>query len=386
MNDKIHPMFKAVKVRLYPTSEQKVSLGFQFGAARWVTNHGLEWRRRSWEDAGERVGLGKTLDNLVPLKQEADTTWLKDADSQVLQQSLMHLDHAFQRFFRKDGRYPRFKNRRVKVIDGRHLRLPKVGDVKAVIHRALIGGIKTVTVSMTATGQYFASILPDDGIACPESPKVLKEDDVLGLDLGLSPLVTDHHGTTTAHPHILSRHRANLRRKQKSVSRQRRGSSNWSKSRKRLAKVHERVANTRRDIHHKRSKQLVDENQAVCVETLKVKNMVRHRRRSQAIQDAAWNRLVSMIEYKSVWYGRHFASMDPWFASTRLCSSCGSKSGPASLGMRGWRCSACGAAHDRDVNAAINIKDEGTKQLKAAGLSVTACGGMRKTGDLPAAA
>ena len=389
-------MLKAVKLRLYPTSEQASSLRFQFGASRWVYNRGLEWRKKSWEENRESVSLRTMLDELVVLKREHETEWLKGADSQVLQQSLMHLDHAFRRFFRQQGGYPRFKNRharqsvsypqRVKLVGSNRLRLPKVGDVKVVVHRALIGKIKTVTVSLSRTGKYFASVLLDDGKAPPTPPQEIRESEVIGVDLGIAQLITDSNGNKTPHPHVLARCRSNLRRKQKSLSRKQKGSSNRAKARVQLAKVHERVAHVRKDIHHKISKHLIDENQAVCAETLDVRNMLRNRRLSRPIQDASWSTLVCMLAYKSEWYGKHFVQIDRWFPSSKTCSGCGMSPPSMDLGVRSWTCPECGTTHDRDVNAAINIKQEGIQQLKTAGLSVSACGGQRKTDILSVAA
>ena len=386
-------MFKATKVRLYPTPDQYRALTFQFGAMRWAYNFALRWRHEAWSERRERITKRMTLDRLVALKAAEETAWLKEADSQALQQSVMHLDDAFRRFFKGLGRYPRFKSKhgkqsmsypqRVKVVEGRALYLPKVGVVKAVLHRELVGRIKTVTVARTKTGKYYASILCDDGQPTPEPVKVLAEENVTGLDMGLSHLVITSSGEKQSNPRFLKRTAANLRRKQKSLSRKKKGSANRNKARVLVAKAHERIANTRNDFQHKLSRRLIDENQAICVETLQVTNMLKNRRLSKAIADAAWGELVRKLDYKATWAGKHLVRIDTWYPSTKTCCHCASKMASLPLSARQWVCPTCGAAHDRDINAALNIKQQGILQLKAEGLSVSACGGVRKTGDCP---
>ncbi len=389
-------MFKATKVRLYPTSEQRRALAFQFGAMRWAYNFALHWRREAWAGNDERISKRMTLDRLVALKRAEETAWLKEADSQALQQAVIHLDDAFKRFFKGLGRYPRLKSKhgkqsmsypqRIKVVEGRALYLPKVGVVKAVLHRVLVGRIKTVTVSRTHTGKYYASILCDDGQPHPAPVKVLAEENIIGVDMGLSHLVIASTGEKQTNPRFLKRASANLRRKQKSLSRKKKGSANRNTARVLVAKAHERVANARNDFQHKLSRRLIDENQAICVETLKVTNMLKNRRLAQTIADAAWGELVRKLDYKATWAGKHLVWIVTWYPSTKTCCHCALKMTSLPLSARQWRCPTCGAAHDRDVNAALNIKQQGILQLKAEGLSVSACGGMHKTVTLPAAA
>ena len=389
-------MLKATKVRLYPTSEQQKALAFQFGAMRWAYNFALDWRRSAYKDRGERINKRQTLDRLVSLKAADETRWLKDADSQALQQAVMHLDDAFQRFFRKHGRYPRFKNKhgkqsmsypqRVKVIDGNRLYLPKVGSVKAVLHRELTGKIKTVTISRTQTGKFYASVLCDDGVVAPDALMSVDADLISGIDLGLTHLAIESTGRKHKNPRFLRRAAQNLRRKQKSLSRKKRGSANRNKARALVAKAHEKTSNARSDFQHKLSRRLIDENQAVCVETLKVKNMLKNRKLSKHIADASWGELLRKLEYKAAWAGKHLVKIDQWFASSKTCSACGHKSDKMPLDIRKWACPGCHTEHDRDINAAINIRQQGILKLKAEGLSVSACGGMRNTDTLSAAA
>ena len=391
-------MLTATRYRLYPTPGQAQALAFQLGAVRWAYNDALTLRSTAWRERGERIGLRETLDRLVPLKRAPATAWLQQADSQALQQAVMHLDHAFQRFFRKQGRYPRFKSRhgrqalsypqRVNVVDGRALYLPKVGEVKAVLHRPVCGRIKTVTVSKTRSGAYYASVLCDDGRPLPAKPECIAEEAITGVDLGLTALAVENNGKKTPNPRILTRARARLRRRQQALSRKQKGSANRAKARLRLARAHEKVAAVREDFQHKLSKRLVDENQATCVETLKTKNLMRNRRLAKHIGDAAWGSLVAKLDYKAARAGRHLVKIDPWYPSSKTCSACGHVRDKLDLEDRKWDCAACGTHHDRDVNAAVNIRQQGILALKAAGLSVSACGGLRQSGNvlLPAAA
>lgn len=389
-------MFKATKVRLYPTAEQKAALAFQFGAVRWAYNYALDWRSKAWKENGEGVTRRMTLDKLVELKREKATAWLKEADSQTLQQSLMHLDTAFERFFNKQARYPKHKNKRgkqsisypqrVKVVTSNSLYLPKVGNVKAVLRREITGKIKTVTVSRSLTGKYYASVLCDDGEPMPKAISDMDEESVIGVDMGLSHLLITSEGYKEGNPRFLEQAEANLRRKQRSLSRKVKGSANRNKARILVAKVHERVTNARNDFQHKLSKRLIDDNQAVCVETLKVKNMLKNRKLARHIADASWSELIRKLDYKAVWTGKHLVQVDQWFASSKKCSVCGTIAEAMPLDVRVWECKSCGHEHDRDINAARNIRQQGILKLKAAGLSVSACGGLHKTGVFPAAA
>ena len=388
-------MLKATKVRLYPTSEQKSALAFQFGAVRWVYNYALDWRSGAWKERGENITRRMTLDKLVKLKREEATAWLKDADSQALQQSLMHLDNAFDRFFKKLARYPQYKNKRgkqslsypqrVKVVDDNSLYLPKVGNVRMVLHRGLVGKIKTVTVSRTWTDKYYASVLCDDGEPMPEAVSNMDEEEVIGLDVGLSHMTITSYGYKEDNPRFLKQAEANLRRKQKSLSRKQKGSANRNKARFLVAKVHEKVRDSRNDFQHKLSKRLIDDNQAICVETLKVKNMLKNRKLAKHIADVSWSDLLRKLGYKAAWTGKHLVQVNPWFASSKTCSVCGTLAESIPLSVRQWVCASCGHKHDRDINAARNIRQQGILKLKAAGLSVSACGGLRKTGLFPAA-
>jgi putative transposase len=262
--------------------------------------------------------------------------------------------------------------------------VPKMEPIKARVHGDLGGMLKSITLSRTVTGKYYASLLIDDGVETPVPIQAI--DTVLGVDMGLTHLVIDSEGNKTANPRFLKRAQANLRRKQKSLSRCQKGSKGRAKARLKLAKAHERLANTRADFQHKLSRQLTDESQAVVVETLKVKNMLKNRKLAKHISDASWFSLIQKLEYKARAQGKHLVKIDQWFASSKTCSCCGHKMESLPLSVRNWTCPACTVEHDRDINAAINIRQQGIIKLRAEGLSVPANRGLRKSGHAPVAA
>lgn len=346
------------------------------------------------------------IKGMLPVWKDGDFPWLKDADSQAMQEVIRHLDRAYRNFFEKRARLPRFKKKhaarqsisypqRVK-LDGNFAYFPKVGWVKAVVHREIVGKIKTVTVSRESTGKYYASILTDDGL--PEVEPIHHIERVTGIDLGLKDALVTSTGLKSGNPKPLRRALRNLKRKQQAMSRKIEAAkvrfeaakaaddgkpyrlrdffgANIAKDRKRVAVAHERVRNARDDWQHKASRQLADENQAVAAETLNIKGMMKNRHLSRAITDVGWSSLLLKIDYKLKRRGGHLVKIDRWFPSTKTCSSCGAIHEGLSLSDRSWLCAACGTLHDRDENAAENIRRQGVLKLKAEGLSVSAHGG-----------
>ena len=309
--------------------------------------------------------------------------WLKEADSVALQQACLNLDHAFQRFFdpaQKAG-YPRFKSKRgkqssyhcvgVKAGDN-WIKVPKLGPIKARMHRQVEGRLKSITLTRTVTGKHYASLLFDTEQAAPAPLKDVDAAKVVGLDMGLSHLAIDSTGRKIANPRFLKQAQQNLKRKQQALSRTKKGSANRAKARLLVAKAHERLANARNDFQHKLSRQIVDDNQAVIVETLKVSNMMKNTCLSKHIGDASWHALMTKLDYKAREQGKHLVKIDPWFASSKTCHVCQHKVDAMPLNIRSWECPACHTLHDRDINAALNIKHQGIVKLKAEGLSVSA--------------
>lgn len=306
----------------------------------------------------------------------------------ALQQAVINLDVAFSNFFnpKLKSRFPAFKRKHgrqssyhcvgIKILDSA-IKIPKISPIEALLHRETVGTVKSITLSRSATGKYYASILCDDGAEVPAKPALISN--VTGLDMGLSHYAIKSNGNKIPPPHYLINASRNLRRKQKALSRKKKGSANRHKARVQLAGVHERVANTRADFQHKLSRTIVDESQAVIVETLKAANMMKNHHLARAIGDAGWSGFITKLEYKAAEKGVHLVKLDQWFASSKTCHSCGHKMPEMPLNKRIWQCPECGVEHDRDINAAINIERRGILELQAAGLVVSAHGGQRKS-------
>ncbi|MEI2583312.1 RNA-guided endonuclease TnpB family protein [Scytonema sp. PRP1] len=377
-------LHKAVQVRLYPSKEQQIQLAQTFGCARWWWNYALNKSIEVYTETGK--GLGQVaLNSLLPkLKKEKDTEWLADCYSQVLQATTLNLTTAYKNFFDKRAGFPKFKSKHgkqsiqypqnVKIVEG-NVKLPgNIGVVKAKIHRLISGKIKTVTVSKTPSGKYFASILTE--VECENSSTT--EGKIYGVDLGLKhfAVVTDGKKVSKYdNPKHLAKHENNLKRKQQKLARKQKGSNSRYRYRKVVAKVYERLSNSRQDFLHKLSYKLVSDSQAVIVENLHVKGMVRNHNLAKAISDTGWGTLTNFLAYKLERKGARLVEIDRWFPSSKLCSKCFYQVKEMSLDVRDWTCPNCGAHHDRDGNAAINIRVEGIRMLKAEGSAVSAVGG-----------
>lgn len=389
-------MLKATKVRIYPTPEQADFLNQQFGAVRFAYNKALHIISTQYKRHGLKLKAKKDLKPLLAVaKKSRKYHWLKAFDSIALQQACINLDKAFQAFFdpKLPARYPKFKRKHGKQssyhcmsvsVGDNWIKVPKMKPIKARVHRELDGELKSITLSRTVTGKYYASLLIEDGVEAPVPMRTV--DTVLGVDMGLTHLAIDSEGNKIANPRFLKRAATNLRRKQKALSRCQKGSKGRAKARLKLTKAHERLANARADFQHNLSRQLIDENQAVAVETLKVKNLLKNRKLAKHIADASWFGLIQKLEYKAKAQGKYLVKVDQWFASSKTCSCCAHKVDSLPLKVRNWSCPVCHTEHDRDINAAINIRQQGVIKLRAEGLSVPANGGLRKPGHAPAAA
>lgn len=376
-------MISATKVRIYPTPEQAVFLNQQFGAVRFCYNKALWIIRSQYQRHGVSLRAKRDIKPLLAVvKKSRKYHWLKDFDSISLQQAVINLDASFANFFnpKLKARFPRFKSKRSKqssyhctsVSAGDSwIKIPKMAPIKARIHRILEGSISSITVSRTATGKYYASILTDDGLNAPSPIQTL--DQVVGIDMGLTDVCITSEGVKTPNPRFLKNAAVNLRRKQKALSRCQRGSRGRAKARLVVAKAHERLANARADFQHKLSRQLIDDSQAVIVETLKITNLLKNPRLAKHIADVSWDGLIKKLTYKAMRAGKHLVKINPWFASTKTCACCGYKIASLPLAVRTWDCPACGTTDiDRDINAAINIRQQGLIHLRAEGLSVPA--------------
>ena len=364
-------MLKAIKVRLYPDQQQKQTLAQAFGNCRWLWNHCLDLMNRIYKDTGKGLSGYAVKKQIPQLKKEYE--WLKLTYSQCLQQVCLNLGVAFNNFFEGRAKYPRFKSKHhrqsiqfpqnVKVLKN-SVKFPMLGVVEAVIHKQIEGKIKTVTVSMNCYGQYYASILADDGKDEPEQSAGGK---AVGIDLGLTHFVITSDGSKFDNPRWINKHEQNLRAKQKRLSRRTKGSNSRNKARKQVARVHSKISRCREDFHHKLSRRIVDENQVICVESLNVRGMVRNRSLSKAISQVGWGSFLNMLKYKSEWEGKVYLEVDRFFPSSKTCNNCLHQSLNLPLDIRHWKCSSCGTKHDRDINAAQNIRDEGLRILSTSG-------------------
>jgi putative transposase len=370
-------MKHAVKVRIYPTSEQQEALSKAFGCARWFWNNSLAETNQLYKEMGKGLSQQGMNDRLPSLKKEFE--WLAEPYSQVLQSVSLNLSRAFVNFFEGRASFPNFKSKHDKQsiqypqnvkITNEGLKLPKLGVIKAKIHRTFDGKLKTVTVSLTPSGKYFASLLFDD--KQPETEKSI-DGKAVGIDLGLTHFAITSDGSKFDNPRVLKKHSRNLKRKQQKLSRKVKGSNLRKKARRIVARVHEKIANVRKDFLHKLSRKMVNENQVICVENLAVKNLVKNHNLAKAISDASWSEFTRMLKYKAGQDGKVYQEVDRFFPSSKTCSVCLSRVGSLALDIRSWQCQNCGTKHDRDVNAAINIRDEGLRIL-ALGTSASANG------------
>ncbi|AFZ21547.1 RNA-guided endonuclease InsQ/TnpB family protein [Allocoleopsis franciscana] len=378
-------LHKAVKVRLYPTALQQVLLSQHFGCARWWWNYALNKSIETYKETGKSLNQSALNAFLPKLKKAEETIWLSECYSQVLQATTLNLTTAYKNFFAGRARFPRYKSKHgkqslqypqnVKVLDG-FVQLPgKVGKVKAKLHRNIEGTIKTVTVSLDPSGKYFASILTESE---GDNPTVSTNGKVIGVDLGLTHFAITSDGCKVSkydNPRHLVKHEKNLKRKQQKLAKKQKGSNSRNKVKKTVAKVYERVTKSRQDFLHKLSRKLVNENQVVVVENLNVKGMVRNHNLAKAISDIGWGTFVNFLFYKLEKKGGKLVEIDRWFPSSRLCSNCYYQIDSLSLDIREWTCPNCGTRHDRDGNAATNIRAEGIRMLQTDGTAVSANGG-----------
>ncbi|WP_328974264.1 RNA-guided endonuclease TnpB family protein [Streptomyces canus] len=365
---------RAFRYRFYPTGEQAAELSRTFGCVRLVYNKALEERTRAWYGEQRRLSYVQFSAALTQWKETGELAFLAGVSSVPLQQALRHLQTAFGNFFAKRAKYPRYKSRKKSRASAEYTRsaftwrdgqltLAKMAEPLGIRwSRPLPEGTEptTVTVSRDAAGRWFVSLLCQDTIA--PAPATAG---AVGIDLGVTSLVTLSTGEKIANPKHERRDRARLARAQRELSRKAKGSANREKARLNVARVHARIADRRRDFLHKLSTRLVRENQTVVIEDLTVRNLLKNGTLARSISDASWTQLRSMLEYKCAWYGRELVVIDRFFPSSKLCGNCGTVRGKLPLNVRAWTC-ACGTVHDRDVNAARNIL--------AAGLAVSACG------------
>ncbi|WP_017660373.1 RNA-guided endonuclease InsQ/TnpB family protein [Baaleninema simplex] len=369
---------KVVKLRIYPTKEQEVALAKAFGCCRFVWNRCLQLTTEAYRQTGKGIS-GLTLKKMLP-QWKRELEWLSDTYSQCLQSSVLNLSRAFVNFFEGRAQYPRFKSKHKRQslqypqnvkLNRDKLHLPMIGEVYCRVHRWFEGKIKTVTVSRHTDGRYHASILIDDG---SEKPEPNAEGKAIGIDMGLKHFAVTSDGDKYNNPHHLKQHERNLKRKQRKLSRKQKGSNSRRKARRLVARVHSKIANSRADFLHKLSRKIVNENQVIVVENLAVKSMVKNHSLAKAISDVSWGMFSTMLKYKAKAEGKVYLEVNRFFPSTHLCSETLLPLPKMGLDVRSFKCPQCGQTHDRDLNAAINLKNEGLRIL-ASGTGASASGG-----------
>ncbi|MCE7988817.1 MAG: transposase [Caldilinea sp. CFX5] len=365
---------KAFKFRIYPDSEQQDKLAVQFGCSRFVYNHYRSVREEYYHETKTGLTYNDCATDLTERLKE-DCPWLKDADSQVIQQSLMDLDKAYKNFFEGRADYPNFKRKFDKQsirypqrfkLDGGHIYLPKVGWVRVVLHRKIEGKMKNITVSKTKTGKYFVAIqceVAPNGYPAKPAPSGHPKPAQVGIDLGLTTFAAFSTGEKIDKPKHFYASERRLKIRQRRLSCKVKGSNSRNKARLVVATTHEKIANQRKDFHHKLSRTIVDHFGTVAFESLNIGGMLKNHNLAKAIADAGWNQFVSFVEYKATWAGAEVLRVERFFPSSKLCSDCGEKNQNLTLNLRQWVCTSCGVIHDRDENAAVNILRQSSVQV-----------------------
>lgn len=361
-------MFKAYKYRLYPTNFQKELIAKHIGSCRFVYNLALETKISAYLGSKHNFSPFDLIKQLPDLKKEC--VWLKEVNSQSLQQSIHNMDIAFKLFFKGAG-FPKFKSKHKGtqsfsvpqnvIIENNLLIIPKFKKgISIRLHRPTKGIIKSATISISPTGKYFASILCDTGIETP-TKALITESTTIGIDLGLKDFAVSSEGEVFPNPKYLLKAQSKLKYIQRKYSK-----NKGKRTKQRLALLHEKVANQRKDFLHKVSTILIRENQTIALETLAVQNMVKNHNLAQAINDVSWSTFVTMLEYKADWYGKNILRIGRFAPSSKTCSCCGNINKELTLKDRSWTCSKCNSVLDRDVNASINIKNFALKNYLSA--------------------
>ena len=366
-------MYKAYKYRIYPNKWQQELIAKTFGCSRFVYNQCLDYRNKKYQEENIIVSafdLMKWKNNVLKPQYE----WLKEVDKWALENAIINLDNAYKRFFKKIAGYPKYKSRHdgkqsyktnyangnIKVLFGSNkIQLPKLKKVKAKLSRKFNGAIKSATISQEPNGRYYVSVLVNTEHIPTESTGA-----VIGIDLGVKDLVITSDGDKYVNPKLIKKYEDKLAREQRKLAHKKKGSKNYKKQKRKVASVYGKIRNARLDNLHKISHKLISENQVVVSENLDIEYMKKNHNLAKSISDCGWYELTRQLEYKAAWNKRNYIKVDRFFASSQMCSNCGfTNKDTKDLSMREWTCFNCNATHDRDINAAINILNEGLRLL-----------------------
>lgn len=373
-------MLKAYKYRLYPTKEQTGLINKHIGSCRFVYNLALETKQTAYAGSKINLSIFDLIKQLPDLKKELE--WLKEVNSQSLQFAIRNLDVVYTRFFKAQGGFPKYKSKHrgkqsfsvpqnISIVDDRLLIGKFPGGIKIVLHRPIKGAIKQATISRTPTGKYFVSVLCDTDEQCSPKPDIT-EDKAVGVDLGIKSFLVTSDSEVFDNPKYLKKTLPKLKYTQRKYSKHK-----GKKTKYRLARIHEIVANQRKDFLHKASYKLISENQTICIEDLNISGMLKNHHLAKSISDAGWGMFVTMLEYKAEWYGVNILKIGRFDPSSKTCSECGYINKELTLKDREWTCPSCGSVLDRDINAACNIKSFALKNYLSEGLR------LKNQGELP---
>ena len=358
---------KSYKFRIYPKKTQKEMLDRNFGCARFVYNYFLNQREKQYQETGKSDNYYSQSKKLTLLKKEKEYIWLNEINSQILQFSLRRLENSYSNFFQRRSGFPKFKKKKGKntftvpqgiSINGLKIFIPKFKEgIRCVFHRDIKGKILTATFSKTQSGKYFVSISTEQ-----ETEKKEKTNKEVGIDLGIKDLVITSEGVKFQNNRYLNKYEKQLKKAQQHLSSKKKGSRQYENQRLKVARLHEKISNCRKDTLHKITLRLIRENDVVYLENLNVSGMLKNHKLAKCIVDCSWSELARQLEYKGDWYGCEVFKVNRFYPSSKTCSHCGCVQDKMPLNIRKWTCPDCGTEHDRDINAAINILMEGKRE------------------------